>query len=95
MTPAGTTHSALSCCVCRLFLYDTAFPPCSVESDALLSELNDLKEMMASEAASRAALQDQLDASERQLGEIRNELDMTKTVSCCRLPVSCTAGAVL
>jgi hypothetical protein len=44
---------------------------------------------MASEAATRATLQDQLDESERQLGELRNDLDMTKSVSytehqCCK-----------
>jgi hypothetical protein len=42
---------------------------------------------MASEATTRATLQDQLDESERQLGELRNDLDMTKSVSymhpCC------------
>lgn len=36
---------------------------------------------MAAEANSRSALQDALAAAERQLGEARNELDMTKTVS--------------
>lgn len=52
-----------------------------VEKEALANELNDLREMMAAEANSRAALQDTLAAAERQLGEARNELDMTKTVS--------------
>jgi hypothetical protein len=55
---------------------------CSCDNDALQSELKDLRELMAGEAASRAALQDQLDESERQLGELRNDLDMTKSVSC-------------
>jgi hypothetical protein len=54
---------------------------CRVEKEALANELNDLREMMAAEANSRAALQDALAAAERQLGEARNELDMTKTVS--------------
>lgn len=53
------------------------------EKEALANELNDLREMMAAEATSRAALQDALAAAERQLGEARNELDMTKTVSDC------------
>ena len=54
---------------------------CRAEKEALSNELNDLREMMAAEAHSRAALQDALAAAERQLGEARNELDMTKTVS--------------
>lgn len=54
---------------------------CSCDNDALQGELADLRELMAGEAASRVALQDSLDESERQLGELRNELDMTKSVS--------------
>jgi hypothetical protein len=54
---------------------------CSCDNDALQSELSDLRELMASEAATRATLQDALDESERQLGELRNDLDMTKSVS--------------
>jgi septal ring factor EnvC (AmiA/AmiB activator) len=54
---------------------------CSCDNDALQSELKDLRELMASEATTRATLQDQLDESERQLGELRNDLDMTKSVS--------------
>jgi predicted nucleic acid-binding Zn-ribbon protein len=53
---------------------------CRAEKEALSNELNDLREMMAAEANSRAALQDTLAAAERQLGEARNELDMTKAV---------------
>uniref|UniRef100_A0A383VU44 Kinesin motor domain-containing protein n=1 Tax=Tetradesmus obliquus TaxID=3088 RepID=A0A383VU44_TETOB len=49
------------------------------DNDALQGELADLRELMAGEAASRVALQDSLDESERQLGELRNELDMTKS----------------
>eukprot|EP00775_Hariotina_reticulata_P011897 gene11897-12041_t len=50
-----------------------------VEKESLLNELNDLRELMSNEAASKSALQDQLDAVERQLGELRNELDMTRS----------------
>ncbi|KAF8058864.1 KIN14I [Scenedesmus sp. PABB004] len=50
-----------------------------VENEALLSELADLRELMAGEAASRAGLQDALQAAQQQLGEMRNELDMTKS----------------
>lgn len=50
-----------------------------VENESLVGELKDLRDMLSSEAANRATLQDQLDATERQLGELRNELDMTKS----------------
>jgi hypothetical protein len=53
----------------------------SCDNDALQGELKDLRELMASEAATRATLQDSLDESDRQLGELRNDLDMTKSVS--------------
>jgi hypothetical protein len=49
-----------------------------------MCELNDLHELMSSEAASKSALQDQLDAMERVLGELRNELDITRSVGACR-----------
>lgn len=62
---------------------------CRVEKEALANELHDLREMMAAEANSRAALQDALAAAERQLGEARNELDMTKTVSDAGAVASC------
>lgn len=67
-----------------------------VEKEALTNELKDLREMMAAEANSRAALQDSLAAAERQLGEARNELDMTKSVSkradCSRCCCTHSAG---
>lgn len=50
-----------------------------LENESLVGELKDLRELMSSEAANRAALQDTLDQTERQLGELRNELDMTKS----------------
>lgn len=60
---------------------------CRAEKEALSNELSDLREMMAAEANSRTVLQDALAAAERQLGEARNELDMTKAVS-----TLCSAG---
>eukprot|EP00878_Enallax_costatus_P038268 GHUV01043455.1.p1 GENE.GHUV01043455.1~~GHUV01043455.1.p1 ORF type:complete len:1268 (+),score=413.50 GHUV01043455.1:1733-5536(+) len=50
-----------------------------LENESLIGELKDLRDMLSSEAANRATLQDQLDETERQLAELRNELDMTKS----------------
>jgi hypothetical protein len=58
----------------------------SAEKEALANELHDLRDMMAAEASNRSALQDALASAQRQLGEARNELDMTKTVWLCQGP---------
>lgn len=78
-----------------LLLLLLLFLLCRAEKEALSNELNDLREMMAAEANSRAALQDALAAAERQLGEARNELDMTKAVSGnnSNMPYACTHGS--
>lgn len=81
-------HCALACvhtraahsfvlCTCALAVRHVC---CRVERDALAGELRDLADQMAGEAAARGALQDELAAAQRQLGELRNELDVARSV---------------